>query len=70
VGDILQPDRRLLIEDAEVPSSGVKVTRRWQMARTRNGRYVLWTGRRKGVPGPRKVPGTVFDEVDRRVDQP
>jgi hypothetical protein len=70
VGDILQPDRRLLIEDAEVPSSGVKVTRRWQMARTRNGRYVLWMGRRKGVPGPRKVPGTVFDEVDRRVDQP
>jgi hypothetical protein len=70
VGDILQPDQRLLIEDAEVPSSGVKVTRTWQMARTRDGRYVLWMGRRKGVPGPRKAPGTIFDEVDRRVDQP
>jgi hypothetical protein len=70
VGDILQPDRRLLIEDAEVPRSGLKVTRRWQMARTRNGRYVLWMGRRKGLSGPRKAPETVFDEVDRRVDQP
>lgn len=65
-GHILEPNRQLLIEDSEVPTSGVRVTRSWQMARSQGGGFVLWMGRRKSIPPPRRSPGLIFDEVDRR----
>ena len=56
VGRILEPDRALLIEDGEVPATGARITRTWQMARRRDGGVVLWMGRRKTSAPPRRSP--------------
>jgi hypothetical protein len=63
VGRILEPGGTLLINDYEVPETGVRVTRSWQLARTAAGGVVLWVGRRKGPAPPARSPGLVFDEV-------
>jgi hypothetical protein len=65
VGRILEPGRQLLIHDEEVPATGARVTRTWQMARTAGGDVVLWVGRRKRAGRPLKSPGLRFDEVER-----
>ena len=63
LGRVLEPDSTLLIFDDEVPATGARVTRSWQMARTGDGRAVLWVGRRKDVGPPRPSPGLRFDEL-------
>jgi hypothetical protein len=63
IGRILQPGTQLLIYDNEVPATGARVTRSWQMARTAGGDVVLWVGRRKSNGRPMRSPGLVFDEV-------
>lgn len=64
VGRILEPDRKLLIHDNEIPATGVHVTRTWQMARSPDGGMVLWVGRRKSAGRPVRSPGLVFDGVE------
>lgn len=68
LGRILEPDGPLTIEDGEIPATGARITRTWQMARTVSGDHVLWMGRRKSAGRPLRAPGLVFDEVDRSVD--
>ena len=63
LGRILEPDTALLIHDEEVPATGARVTRTWQMARTGNGGVVVWVGRKKSAGRPMRSPGLVFDEV-------
>jgi hypothetical protein len=63
-GEILTPGRRLLIEDGQVPTSGVRITRSWQLARTHDGGFVLWTGRSKTLPPPQTAPGLEFDTIE------
>jgi len=63
LGCVLEPDSALLIFDDEVPATGVRVTRSWQMARTGDGDVVLWVGRRKDAGPPRRSPGLRFDEL-------
>jgi hypothetical protein len=70
VGRILEPDQALLLRDEAVPASGVRVTRTWQLARTGDGRAVLWVGRRTGPARPLPTPGLVFDQVDDREPKP
>jgi len=65
IGEILEPERALLIHDDEIPATGTRVSRTWQMARTGDGGYVLWVGRRKSAGRPVRSPGLVFDEVGR-----
>ena len=60
---MLEPGSALLIFDDEVPATGVRVTRSWQMARTGRGDVVLWVGRRKDAGPPRRSPGLRFDEL-------
>ena len=57
------PSRALLIDDGEVPATGARVTRSWQLARTADGGVVLWVGRRKDAGPPRRSPGLRFDEL-------
>ncbi len=64
LGRILEPGRPLLIYDEEVPATGARVTRTWQMARSADGQVVVWVGRRKRAGRPLRAPGLVFDEVD------
>lgn len=63
VGRVLEPGSALLIFDDEVPATGARVTRSWQMARTGRGDVVLWVGRRKDAGPPRRSPGLLFDEL-------
>ena len=63
IGRILEPGRQLLIRDDEVPATGARVTRTWQLARTAAGDVVLWVGRRKAAGRPVRSPGLVHDEV-------
>lgn len=65
LGRILEPKTALLVHDDEIPATGVRVTRSWQMTRRADGGYVLWMGRRKGPPRPGRSPGLVFDTVVR-----
>jgi hypothetical protein len=65
LGAILEPDRMLRVHDAEIPTTGVRVTRSWQLARTGSGGHVLWMGRRKRPTGPGRSPGLVHDVVAR-----
>jgi hypothetical protein len=65
LGRILEPDAALLVHDDEIPATGVRVTRSWQMTRCADGGYVLRMGRRKGPPRPGRSPGLVFDTVVR-----
>ena len=63
LGRVLEPDSALLIADAEVPATGARVTRSWQLARTPDGGVALWVGRRKDAGPPRRSPGLRFDEI-------
>jgi hypothetical protein len=63
LGRVLEPESQLLIFDDEVPVTGVRVTRSWQMARTGAGGAVVWVGRRKDAGPPRRSPGLRFDDL-------
>jgi hypothetical protein len=47
LGVILLPGRPFLLDEAEVPLAGTRVTRRYQLARSANGDTNLWNARRK-----------------------
>jgi hypothetical protein len=46
-GGILRPGKAFIIDEAEVPYGGIRVTLRYQMARSADGGVHLWLGRRK-----------------------
>lgn len=52
---------RLRIAEEEVPRDGVVVTRRFQLARTPDGKTVLWIGRQKSVGQGEGYSGLRFD---------
>lgn len=70
IGRILEPGHALLIHDDEVPATGARVTRSWQVARSADGGVVVWVGRRKRAGRPLRSPGLVFDEVVQGVEPP
>jgi hypothetical protein len=51
LGCILEPDRPFLLREEEVPAGGVRVTRRFQLARSADGGVHLWVGRQKRPSG-------------------
>jgi hypothetical protein len=63
-GLILEPDRRLLIHEEEIPLSGVRVTRTYQMCRAPDGSVRLWAGRRKRPGREAVASGLQFDVVN------
>jgi hypothetical protein len=65
LGEILVPDRRLLIHEDEIPSAGLRVIRRFQSARGADGRLNTWIGRRKGPGRGEGHSGLEFDRLDR-----
>jgi hypothetical protein len=62
---LLQPDRRLIIEESEVPDAGLQLVRRYQSARTRTGALRIWLGRQKGPGRPAPDTGFVTDRLVR-----
>lgn len=65
LGEILVPDRRLLIHEDEIPNAGLRVVRRFQSARSADGRLHTWIGRRKGPGRGEGHSGLEFDRLDR-----
>lgn len=50
-GRILEPERSFVLHEEEVPTGGVQVERRWELARGGDGRVRVWVGRRKSPGG-------------------
>ncbi|MGW4029364.1 hypothetical protein ACWEFL_08575 [Streptomyces sp. NPDC004838] len=63
-GRVLEPGAVLRLPSEEVPAEGVRVTRRWQLARLADGHTALWTGRTT-LPGRGQgSSGLRFDTSD------
>jgi hypothetical protein len=62
-GIILRPERRLLINEEEVPNGGVVITRHYQYARDTHGGIHLWMARRKRPSRGNEQSGLVFDRI-------
>jgi len=64
-GRILEPERPFLLCEEELPTGGLRVTRRYQLARSSDGGVHLWVGRRKQPSGgPIKRTPLRFDATD------
>ena len=62
-GRVLTAAEPLRLEEEEVPRSGAVVTRNLQLSRWTDGRYILWSGRRKRVGTGEGASGLRFDVV-------
>jgi hypothetical protein len=64
LGRILDPGRKLLVYEEEVPKSGVSVTRRWQLARWLDGSTWLWLSRTKKAGHGERSSGVRYDLIE------
>lgn len=63
-GVLLTPGRAFVLEESEVPDGGIRVTRRYQAARTASGGTALWVGRRKQpASGPLPQSALEYDAL-------
>jgi hypothetical protein len=62
-GRILESGQALSIFEEEVPRSGVRVTRRYQLARWTDGSTHVWIGRDKSIGGGEGSSGLQFDSL-------
>jgi hypothetical protein len=61
---LLHADEPFILEEEEVPHGGVRVTRRYQMARDSDGGVHVWVGRRKApASGPMRRTPLRFDRL-------
>jgi hypothetical protein len=70
---LLHADEPFLLEEEEVPHGGIRVTRRYQMARDPDGGVHVWVGRRKTpASGPMRRTPLRFDHLreSAEADQP
>lgn len=62
-GVLLEPGRRFLLHEEEIPREGLRVVRRFQSARTADGRLFTWVGRTKGPGRGEGASGLTFDRL-------
>ena len=63
-GRILEPERAFVMHEEEIRSGGLRVERRWQLARGADGAVRLWVGRRKSPGGgPMRRTPLRFDHL-------
>jgi hypothetical protein len=65
LGRLLLPGQPLALFDEEVPRTGARVTRGWQLGRAPDGSTHLWRARRKGPGRGEGSSGLRFDHVQR-----
>jgi hypothetical protein len=66
-GRILEPERPFVLHEEEIPAGGLRVSRRFQLARGVDGGVHLWVGRRKAPSGgPVRRTPLRFDSLIRR----
>ncbi|MEM7341411.1 MAG: hypothetical protein AAF467_22345 [Actinomycetota bacterium] len=64
---LLDDSKPFFLQEEEIPAGGLRVTRRFQMARTHLGEIQLWVGRRKAPSGgPMRRSPLRFDHLRRR----
>ncbi len=63
LGRLLEPDRPLVLFEEELPRSGLRVTRTWQLARHADGRIATWLGRRSRPGRGESRSGLAFDRL-------
>ena len=63
-GRILEPEKLFVLHEEEIPAGGLRVTRRYQMARSADGDVHLWVGRQKRPSGgPMRRTPLRFDRL-------
>jgi hypothetical protein len=63
-GRILEPEHPFVMHEEEIPFGGVRVTRRYQVARGADGKVRAWVGRHKApAGGPLRRTPLRFDEL-------
>lgn len=62
-GVVLEPGVPLRMHEEEIPRSGIRVTRTWQMARWHDGSTWLWMGRRKRLGRGERSSNLAFDRM-------
>jgi hypothetical protein len=61
---VLSARTPFVLQEEEIPVGGLRVSRRWQMARGHDGRVVVWVGRlKRPASGPMRRSPLVFDEL-------
>jgi hypothetical protein len=63
LGRLLEPGRPLALFEEELPRSGLRVTRTWQLARRPDGRIETWLGRRARPGRGESRSGLAFDRL-------
>jgi hypothetical protein len=63
LGRLLEPGRPLALFEEELPRSGLRVIRSWQLARQSDGRTRLWLGRRSRPGRGESRSGLAFDRL-------
>jgi hypothetical protein len=70
-GRILEPEHPFVMREEEIPFGGVRVSRRYQLARGADGKVYLWIGRRKAPSGgPMRRTPLRFDSLTGWTHQP
>jgi hypothetical protein len=64
-GRVLEPGRPLSLFEEEVPRTGARITRAWQLARWIDGSTHLWVGRRKQPGRGEGSSGLRFDVLEK-----
>jgi hypothetical protein len=68
IGEILSAatdDGRLRIREETIPAEGIRVTRRFEAARTSDGRYLVWVGRSRRIADTVPAAALRFDTSER-----
>jgi len=64
-GQVLKPGQPLVLQESQVPRSGISINRRYQLARGSDGRVFLWMGQQKVLGREPENSGLVFDTIER-----
>jgi len=65
LGRLLEPGQPLTLFEEELPRSGLRVIRSWQLARQSDGRTTTWLGRRSRPGRGESRSGLAFDRLRR-----
>lgn len=65
LGRLLEPGQPLALFEEELPRSGLRVIRSWQLARQSDGRTATWLGRRSRPGRGESRSGLAFDRLRR-----
>lgn len=63
---LMASDRAVTMAEHTVPKSGVRISRHWQVARSHDGKPILWQSWRRQTGADDRLSGLQFDMIDRK----